>query len=566
MRRHSFRLLLSAGIFALTLIAIQSELLKYYRQPVSEDERRGEFTQKAVARVIEAREPMVDITMTGEGLPENPLRGSNALKLQLVGMEILTGEMAGRCAVQEHILHFNPMNNVLVRRGDWVSVLVTWTRDGISDCSITFPEIRFHRILLLAAAVVALLILWAGEIGFRGMATVAVIGAVLWWLFIPCVWSGVGVMTVTVLSAGCAAAAIFLLLPNKALLKGACVLGGSVGGLCVAAALLFTAMKLSGCTGLVSTYARILKQWEASGVSLEGIVAAGTVVCILGLTLDVSIGVASSVEQICAARSDVRWREAFHAGMDVGRDIMPTMVLTLVLAELGARLPALMFPRVANAPAGEVLMSEAALVEVYRVLCGGVGMMVSAPLTALIAGVLLPGRRFEERRVLSPSLGKLAHLVGVGLLLGMVSICIAQRMRLRATRFDERSFIEQVRQEKSLEALHEIARKEIRRRDYNRAVFALWRCEERFPEDGEARKLLGYVYAQRSWYVEAWHELRDATKLLPGDSYAHCYLGVVEAWLGMTDEALRELELAVLLDPANDEARTALQQLRGAEE
>jgi NADH:ubiquinone oxidoreductase subunit 6 (subunit J) len=91
-----------------------------------------------------------------------------------------------------------------------------------------------------------------------------------------------------------------------------------------------------------------------------------------------------------AARPDVPRHELIAAGLNICRDVVGTMVLTLVFAFVGLKLPVLLLPEATQMSAAELVNSEAGASEILLVLAGAValvitGLMFAALVTAFLA-------------------------------------------------------------------------------------------------------------------------------------------------------------------------------------
>ncbi len=163
--------------------------------------------------------------------------------------------------------------------------------------------------------------------------------------------------------------------------------GGAFGGIAVggaAAAIASSAMAFSGLQS-PSLFAIRMFGGLQGELDFAGLLAAGILLGIVGVAMDVSIAVASAAEEIAAAGASGR-RELWQRGMNVGRKILCTMVLALMFAYLGANLPLLLLPSfVADISARQAINSELFAAEILRLLAGGIGVVVAIPASALLS-------------------------------------------------------------------------------------------------------------------------------------------------------------------------------------
>lgn len=108
--------------------------------------------------------------------------------------------------------------------------------------------------------------------------------------------------------------------------------------------------------------------------------------------MDIGMSIASSMFEVKQQAPHLGIRELFQAGLNVGRDVMGTMVNTLILAYAGTSLPLLMLFRAYEMPLMRVFNMDLVVSEVVRSLAGSIGLICCIPLTALIAAVIYTRR------------------------------------------------------------------------------------------------------------------------------------------------------------------------------
>jgi uncharacterized membrane protein len=186
------------------------------------------------------------------------------------------------------------------------------------------------------------------------------------------------------------------------------------------------------------------RYWQSKhigGVDFANLLVAGVVLSCLGAAMDVAITVATAVQEVVRNRPDISRREAIRGGLSVGRAAVWMTAATLFFVLLGAGMEPFLARSFEHAGSGWVrLMSfEEIAVTVVRLGTAGLTMTLVAPLTALLAGLLLARKgsrnRFRngaesEKRFLEPFLGRaIVVLFGVVMVLGLV---LADRLALRS--------------------------------------------------------------------------------------------------------------------------------------
>lgn len=123
-------------------------------------------------------------------------------------------------------------------------------------------------------------------------------------------------------------------------------------------------------------------------LSLEGLVIAGVVIDALGVLDDVAVSQASPVLALRRANPALRARELFAAAMAVGRDHVEATVNTLVLAYVGAALPALLIFADQGTNLGNAVNREPVAATILAALVGPLGLLAAVPLCTAVAALL----------------------------------------------------------------------------------------------------------------------------------------------------------------------------------
>jgi uncharacterized membrane protein len=152
--------------------------------------------------------------------------------------------------------------------------------------------------------------------------------------------------------------------------------------LTVGLAVLFT--ELTHLTGLSSEEAIFLQLGQAD-LSLEGLLLAGMVIGALGVLDDVTISQASTVLALRRANPGLGFGELFGRALQVGRDHVSATVNTLVLAYVGAALPALLLFSAADLGVSDVVNFEIVAKEIVATLVGSIGLVAAVPITTGLA-------------------------------------------------------------------------------------------------------------------------------------------------------------------------------------
>ncbi|MGK5641560.1 YibE/F family protein, partial [Streptomyces sp. URMC 126] len=133
------------------------------------------------------------------------------------------------------------------------------------------------------------------------------------------------------------------------------------------------------------------------GIETQGLLLAGIIIGSLGVLDDVTVTQTSAVWELKEANRSASWRELYGAAMRIGRDHIASVVNTLVMAYAGASLPLLLLFSIADSGVGRVATSEIVAEEIVRTLVGSIGLVLSVPVTTLLAALVVSAdRRVED--------------------------------------------------------------------------------------------------------------------------------------------------------------------------
>lgn len=124
-------------------------------------------------------------------------------------------------------------------------------------------------------------------------------------------------------------------------------------------------------------------------LDIRGIFTAGIIIGCLGAVMDVGMSIASSISEIKKVSANISKKELFSSGMSVGRDIMGTMANTLILAYTGGTIMQMVVWKIYGISFVDMLNKEYIVAEVVKALCGSFGMLLTIPITCVIASRII---------------------------------------------------------------------------------------------------------------------------------------------------------------------------------
>ena len=305
--------------------------------------------------------------------------------LQTIRAQIETGPEAGAIiTIENDFLELSVGDRFYLNR-------TTSTFDG-SDYYSPVEKVRTPALLALGLLFIAVVIIFGGKQGIRGLVALVAsfffIGAML----IPGIMQGYSPVAVSI-----GVASLIVLIGSyvthgvnrttSAAVIGMIVTIG-ITGLLAYISIGFTS--LTGWTGDEVTYLNLNTR---GAIDLAGLLLGGILIGLLGVLYDAAIGQAVSVEELARAGSQYSRRDVYLRALRIGREHVGALVNTLAIAYAGASLPLLLlFFGSGEIDIGLTLNRELFATEIVRILVGSIGLVLAVPITTAVAVYMLFGR------------------------------------------------------------------------------------------------------------------------------------------------------------------------------
>ena len=163
---------------------------------------------------------------------------------------------------------------------------------------------------------------------------------------------------------------------------------GTAGGLIIAAIIASLTIHLAGLTGLSTEDSRLLSVYYPN-LNYQGLFLAGIMIGALGAIMDVAVSISAGLIEIKKHKKRISAGELMTSGLNIGKDIMGSMMNTLIFAYVGASLTIIMLFYGSGTSLIEILNYGFISEEIARSLVGSFGLLATIPLTAVIGGVIL---------------------------------------------------------------------------------------------------------------------------------------------------------------------------------
>jgi uncharacterized membrane protein len=247
---------------------------------------------------------------------------------------------------------------------------------------------RESSLWLLTGLFMILIILFGRMKGFSSLVSLGFTIFAIFFILIPAILSNVNIYLLTLGIVLYVTLLTFILLGGISKKTIAATLG-CFGGIAMAALIAYIWMGIMKMSGVLSDeYIHLILLKDDIPIDLRGIMFIAVVIGALGAVMDVSMSIASSLEEIVINSPKIKPAEVIKSGLNIGRDIMGTMSNTLILAYIGSALPFILLLIIYARPMNLLINSEYIASEIMQAVAGSLGILFAMPITALISATL----------------------------------------------------------------------------------------------------------------------------------------------------------------------------------
>lgn len=356
-------------VFAAALYIINSTL----EYPTPADMQTGNAYEKAeVTKIL------------SDTLAPDPDFPDIEIGVQELELRVLTGKDKGRLFIANNFV--TRLDNRPARVG---TRMVASSYDGFASGMLADYS-REAPLYALALAFVAALAIFGGIKGVKACLALTFTLIAVIFLFVPMLLKGVppvlAAVTAVVLSTCVTMAALNGFSKKTIAAATGCIICTFLaGGIALAV----------GALAHVSTYTTAEAEYlifiaQRTSLRLHGILFAGIVIATSGAVMDTAISVASAMAEVRGLEPGLPSQSLLRIGLNVGRDVMGTMANTLILAFAGSSINTILMIFMYQMPYVRMINMGSLAVEILRGLSGSIGLVLTVPVTAMLAARLMP--------------------------------------------------------------------------------------------------------------------------------------------------------------------------------
>ncbi len=329
------------------------------------------------ARVVEVLEQEI-----------RPVPGTDTTtQFQKIRAEILEGEKKGEIITIEN-------DYLSLKEGDRFFLNYLITINGAEIYSVGDVD-RRSSLLLLLILFAGTIVIFGGKQGLRSLVSLAGSFSIIVFVLLPLILKGFSPLPTSVVIAS---AILFVAIyfthgfnrESSVAFAGTSIAVALTG---ILATLAVSATKLSGFGTDESVYLNI---FTGGTLDFTGLLLGAIMIGVLGVLDDIAITQSAVVSELYSANPAMTKKEAYKKAVRVGREHVGALVNTLALAYAGASLPLLLLFSLSEAPTFAIINSEALATEIVRTIVGSIGLILTVPITTMLAVHFLKNYKRED--------------------------------------------------------------------------------------------------------------------------------------------------------------------------
>ncbi len=308
---------------------------------------------------------------------------------QVAVVEILNRDYRGKEVTITNHLTGDPHYDMPLQTGSIVSI----HHEDDNFYFISYDNT--NAMLLLLGVFLVCVVLIGGIKGLKSLLALGITLSLIVAVMIPLLLQGINPILAAILVCTVATVITFFIIAgvNKKTLSATI---GTSGGLVLGGLIAYFFGILARLSGFSSPEASMLLYLpNAPEFDYRGLLFAGIIIGALGAAMDVAISIASSLTELQRENPNISSKNMIKAGLNIGRDIMGTMINTLVLAYAGGTLTMLLLFVGFGTTIQHIINLDFFATEVVRAVAGSIGLLFAIPLT-IVAFVMIPWKRGLE--------------------------------------------------------------------------------------------------------------------------------------------------------------------------
>lgn len=319
------------------------------------------------------------------------------IRYQHLKIEILEGQHRGESYTVRNTVEMMNPQKLIFAEGEVILVQVTTDDTGSVSQLRIFDRYRSRKLFFMVLLFAALMIVIGGKKGFKSILSLLLTGVWIFALMIPLILKGFSPIIVAMITCIGVLSTSLLIISGKNK-KTLTAFVGALVGLLVAVFMALVFGNWSQLSGVGDEYAQMIAMIpQKSHMNFKGILFSGIMIGAMGAVMDVTLSIASALEEICGVQSKINRRTLWQSGMNIGKDIMGSMSNTLILAYVGGAIHLMLIFFMFDLKVVEIANQEVIASEIIRAMAGSMGLIAAIPATAFVGSLLYDSNQLKKK-------------------------------------------------------------------------------------------------------------------------------------------------------------------------
>jgi len=318
---------------------------------------------------------------------------------QTVIIRVLSGAFKGEELESVNTLMGKMDLDKMFSPGDTALVSLNIDTEGeVLHASLT-DHFRIHIELILLGLFISILVVYAGWTGIRAVISFLFTGLMIWKILIPGFLLGMSPILLSNFVVAVFTGVIIFLIAGFNW-TGTVAFLSALSGVLLTTLFALIFGHFFRIHGAVKPFTEMLLYAGYPHLNITDIFLSGIFLASSGAVMDIAMDIAAAMREVLEKKPDISRKELFLSGLRVGRAVVGTMTTTLLLAYSGGYTALLMVFIAQGTPLVNILNLTYVSAEILHTLVGSFGLVLVAPLTALIGSVLFTGDKNKNISIL----------------------------------------------------------------------------------------------------------------------------------------------------------------------
>ena len=300
-------------------------------------------------------------------------------------LRILSGKFKGDTVDAKNVLMGQMKTDKVFKVGDKALTIIK-TNEAGEVKSVRADDIyRVNLMWLLFGLFALFLVGFARWTGFKALLSFVFTALAIWKILIPLILKGVPPIFISLIVVSLTTTVIIVLISGFTK-KGLVALSGAIAGVTITSLLAVLFGFLFKIPGTVQEFSDAILYAGFTHLKLSDIFISCIFISAAGAVMDVAMDIAASQNELIEKKPDLHLKELIQSGFKIAYPVIGTMTTTLLFAYSGSFMFVFMLFMAKGTPMISIFNTNYIAAEVLHTLVGSFGLVLVAPVTAIIGG------------------------------------------------------------------------------------------------------------------------------------------------------------------------------------